>query len=415
MFNFTLGVNDGDGMLFRLTGVDNAVIHWLKSMDKLYIGTSAGVFVQAASPWTPTNVQFARINGFRCDQQIHPVEVEGELFFPTIGGRQIRQVSFSNDLQAWQSFDLTAFAEHLFTDTLRVKQLASHEGVASLMWAVRTDGALLGLTYSPAYNALAWHKHSVADPVLQVAPAFDGQKYVAVVLVNRLTYADQLWSFHPMLETLEHTSQNLFQSEPTLFTEGATPHDWQLVVNQPKDWSIHMDSWEQIPYNLFQQIAGTKAEKEPPVRFLITLPPRMALRRVGVVDNGVYMGSYVANILGQVVVVGVPLGPLIVGFEFPARIEPNRLESKAVMTSQSMKVRWVKPVLRLLTSALPLVNGFRPNERSQDDVYDEATGLFTGDVYMVSFGSDGRLVIEPDLPLPCQLSGIFGLVNVEEG
>jgi hypothetical protein len=408
IFDFTLGVNDNDGLLFKLASIDNAIVRWFQSAQKLFIGTSGGVFVQLAQPWTPTNVAFERINGYNSSVHLHSVEVDGDLFFPTVDDRQIRQVQFINDLQQWQSWELLSFADHLFTDKRRIKQLASHQSVETYLWAVRNDGALMGMTYGmsqSAYHSLAWHKHAVSDPVIEVGTGFNGSRYVMVALVNRLTYQNETGTFvrHPMLETMEHTSQNLFDVEPEFFGDNPdldVPLDWSVQLYSGTDWSVHLDSYVTLVGNGDTQLS---------------VPVRFAGRAVQVMENGVYLGQFIPDYAGRIVVETLVDSDVHVGFGYVSRIEPNRLESQSAMTSQSERIRWVLPMMRLVSSAMPKLNGTRPNERTQDDFYDTATGLFTGDVKIANFGSSGRIVIEQDLPLPLHLTGIFGLMTTEEG
>jgi hypothetical protein len=406
--DFTLGVNDDDGILFRLASADNSIIRWIFSAQILFIGTSAGVYAQFARPWTPTNVSFIRINGYNCSKEIHATEVDGDVFFPTIDDRQIRQVQFSNDLQTWQSWDLTSFAEHLFTMKNRLKRLASFQSTETYLWAVRTDGALMGMSYAPsqtAYHALAWHKHSLSDPVIDILTGYDGNGMSLITLVNRYTYNPAIGAFenHPCFEIMEGTSQNLFDATPTFFADQINldePLAWTVTPYAGKDWSVHLDS--------FVQQTGTGDTQ-------LTMPARFAGRVVQVVEDGVYLGQFIPDYAGRINVETVLGSTVSIGFGYVARIEPNRLESQQQMTSQSQKIRWVLPVMRLLTSAMPKLNGVRPNEKTQDDFYDAATGLFSGDVKIANFGSDGKIVIEQDLPLPLHLTGIFGLMTTEEG
>jgi hypothetical protein len=62
---------------------------------------------------------------------------------------------------------------------------------------------------------------------------------------------------------------------------------------------------------------------------------------------------------------------------------------------------------------MPTINGTLARERSQDDLYDTATGLYTGDVEITNLGYDGELVIEANVPLPFMMTGIFGTMTVD--
>ena len=58
--------------------------------------------------------------------------------------------------------DLSLRATHLF-DGYEVKDLAYGKAPYPVVWSVRDDGVLLGLTYMPEQQVGAWHRHTTLN------------------------------------------------------------------------------------------------------------------------------------------------------------------------------------------------------------------------------------------------------------
>ena len=226
------------------------------------------------------------------------------------------------------------------------------------------------------------------------------------VLVKRRAWDDQqqLWLYRPQIEVIELTSKNLLTFTPQVFDEiTGEPErsDWDITELPPEEWYAVVDDYEVLAGD------GTT---------LLVVGDQFRNRDIGVIENGIYLGRFPVDNGGNVTLddPSIDGSHIFVGFEYVGRAIPNRYQL-ALPTSQSQKIRWTKPVLRLFGSTMPLVNGVRARERASDDLYDTQVALFTGDVYIVNYGSDGILAIEQDVPLPFQMTGIFGLMTTEEG
>jgi len=70
----------------------------------------------------------------------------------------VHDVKFDIQVEGLAGRDLTTFSSHLFeAHTLRKIDFALQPN--SIVWAVREDGALLGMTYLLAEDTWGWHRH----------------------------------------------------------------------------------------------------------------------------------------------------------------------------------------------------------------------------------------------------------------
>jgi hypothetical protein len=267
-----------------------------------------------------------------------------------------------------------------------------------VQWVLRTDGGLLALTYERFFGVAAWSKHATQGRITALETFFGGavRKDQVMLVVERDKWDGSALVPAVYLEALAETSRNNFVATPT------DAGDWEYAGLPPSAWFSYVDSL----YLTF----GTGSATLP-------VPPRFVQKSVVVVQNGVVLGDFVVPTTGTITlpyptIVGATIN---VGYRYPARVVPNRIELAVGNTAQSQRVRWTKPRFRLFESVRPVVNGQPARERSQGDNYDIATSLISGDIEIVNLDDSGDLVIEANEPLPFHMTGIFGLLTVEGG
>jgi hypothetical protein len=394
--NFTIGTAANDGFVFLIVVSNGTSVVWLHSQKFLFVGTSVGVFVQTQVPLTPTSVGFLRQANYSLDA-FRAFDVAGEVFYVQRNGRQIRRMQFVNDLQSWQATDFTAYAEHLFTEGNRVRDQTYLNSPDGILWVLRADGGLLSFTYERFYGVAAWSKHATEGTIAALETFFGGSalKDQCAVIVTRTLWNGSAFVNNVFLEVLGESSRNEWVA--VMDTALAT---WDFQDRPPNTWFAHVDA-------VSSQTGNGTATLAVPVRFRNKV--------VAVVENGVNLGTYTVSPAGNITLIANTINgsQIYVGYGFPSKLQPTRFEIGATLTSQSRKMRWVRPQMRLFASTMPVVNGTKARERSQDDLYDTATGLFTGDVEVTNLGYDGELVIEANEPLPFMLTGIFGTMTVD--
>ncbi|HCI69239.1 MAG TPA: hypothetical protein DHV30_01015, partial [Balneola sp.] len=93
--------------------------------------------------------------------QIEPVQVADVTLFAQRGKRKIREFKFVGDVNTggYSAPDMTILAEHVTEGGL--VQMAFQQEPDSVVWCIRADGTLLGLTYRREEEVVAWHKHVI--------------------------------------------------------------------------------------------------------------------------------------------------------------------------------------------------------------------------------------------------------------
>jgi hypothetical protein len=396
--NFTTGTNANDAFVFLLVVANGLSVVWLHSQKILYVGTSVGVFAQTQVPMAPTSVNFSRQSNYSLGD-VRGFDVAGEVFFVQRNGRQMRRMQFINDLQAYQASDMTAYAEHMWTEGRRIKDFAYINSPDSILFLLRSDGSLMSFTYERFYGVAAWTKNATQGGMFIAIESFFGgvaQKDMVVLATQRSTWNGAAFVDQVFLEILSETSRNEWGVEPN------TAGGFDYATLDPSLWFARLDAVQ------IQTGNGTTS---------LTVASRFFNKAVTVQADGVDYGTYTASVSGAITVAQpIPLNATVyIGYKYPAKIVPVQLEVASKNTAQAATQRWARPMFRLFASAMPVVNGVPIRERSVADLYDEVSGLYTGDVNIANLGTGGELEIECNEPLPYQITGLFGLLSVNGG
>src|SRR6185369_118971 len=115
-----------------------------------------------------------------------PVVVGNAIVYVQTPGTIVRDLAFNQQVEGFAGRDLSLYSAHRF-DGHEIERLAYQPTPHSIVWAVRSDGTLLGLTYLADQDVWGWHRHDTAaagrfeDVVMVPEPGED----VVYVLVRR--------------------------------------------------------------------------------------------------------------------------------------------------------------------------------------------------------------------------------------
>jgi len=160
---------DDHGLNFTIADDRVNAIRWMSAGKTLALGTTGGEFNLTASSLnealTPINVTVRRetTNG---SADIRPERIGAAVLYVQRAGRKIYEMAYSFENDAFNSPELSLLARHL---TLKgIKEIAYQAEPWSVVWAVRQDGALLGLTYMRGQDVVGWHQHRIAGKATRV-------------------------------------------------------------------------------------------------------------------------------------------------------------------------------------------------------------------------------------------------------
>ena len=207
-FNYSIPTQTDDAITARIVAREANTIRHLVPLGDLLALTSGGVWRVNASDGgalSPSNFS-VRPQSYVGASNVQPVVTSQSVLYASDRGSHIREVSYKWETQSYQADDISVLAPHLF-DYKTVRQMAYSTSPHQVMWNVRSDGVLLGLTHMPEHEVKAWHQHDTQGLFESVCSVAEGDENGLYVVVQReingqtVRYVERLHSRH--FEALE--------------------------------------------------------------------------------------------------------------------------------------------------------------------------------------------------------------------
>lgn len=368
--DMTTGTNDDDAIAYTIASGKVNAINWLVGADDLIIGTSGSEHIASASSdgaITPTNIRITR-NTTRGCAAVQPVQVDNTVIFLQRALRKLREIGYSFEADSYTAPDLTLLSEHI-TDP-SIIEMDYQQEPDQILWAVRSDGYLVGMTYIKDQKVLAYHKHQT-----------DGNfESVAVIPVSD---HDQLWC------VTERTIDGNTVKYIEYFDSGL--------------WTAQEDA--------YYVDCGIKYDSTTTVT--ITGLDHLEAESVSIYGDGAILpaetvasGQVTADVSSSVFAVGLPYTSTIETLEID--------QGNPAGTAQSHKKSTGILRIRLYETLGGQVDGKDILYRDIDDNMDTAPTMYTGDYQVPKLGwsTENSITIATSDPAPFTLLAIYQELEV---
>ena len=157
---YSIPVRDDDRVAFRIAAREVDSIRHLVPMNNLLALTSSAewrISAGSADAITPTNIS-AKPQSYVGASNVQPVVVNNTAIFCGARGGHLFELGYNWQAQGYATGDLSLRNADLF-EYKAVNDLAYAKAPYPIVWAVSSDGSLLGMTYIPEQHIGAWHRH----------------------------------------------------------------------------------------------------------------------------------------------------------------------------------------------------------------------------------------------------------------
>jgi hypothetical protein len=219
-------VADDDAMIYTIASNQVNAIRFMTATRTLIIGTAGGEFTVSGggtdSAITPTNILIKKQSNHGA-ANVDAIAVGNATLFLQRAKRKIRELAYNFDVDGYLAPDMTILAEHVTEGG--ITQMAYQQEPNQIIYAVRGDGELIGLTYQREQQVTAWHRHvfggvfgsgkAICESVA-VIPTDDTEYEVYVIIkrtINGATkrYIEVLNTFD--FTTTDNTTFNFLDSQ----------------------------------------------------------------------------------------------------------------------------------------------------------------------------------------------------------
>jgi hypothetical protein len=176
---------------FEVATEQRNAIKWLSSSNKaLTIGTQGGTFSASSGDSTttiaPANIVVSRDTNYGA-AGIMPRRISSFLYYIQRDLLKLRELSYSFNIDAITSGDMTLLAEHVLRDGSGVVDMDHQQAPNDRIYCVRSDGEMAVLTRNPEQDVMGWSRFIAG------ADAVGNGKFESVCVIPKQDSDDQVW------------------------------------------------------------------------------------------------------------------------------------------------------------------------------------------------------------------------------
>lgn len=364
------GVEADDAYVFTLGSGSIDSIRWMKSVENLTVGTEGNeisVTGNSDEAITPTSVR-VKPRTPHGSNTVDAVRVSNATVFTQRTGRRLRALAYQIQVDQYIAKDLGLLADHIL-ENFGLVDIAYQQERDGVCWGIRDDGTLVGVTYLPEEDVVAWHRHPTVGN--------DTFQSVAVIPSPQFDRDDPWLVVHRTINGVDY--QFVEYMEPT---------------NPGLDCAKIFNGAAVSTFNV----------------------PHLIGEEVTIVADGAVLSPRTVDAGGNVSLT-IPASNVRIGLPFTGKIVTMKPETQLPNsggTTQGLPRRWVQVFVRIKNTLGLNIAGEQIAYRKENSPMDTPISPVSGDIVVVNttgFDTDGRLTIEQDVPLAWAVTGIFGKVE----
>ncbi len=277
--NFTISspLQDDDAVTFTMAGKQVNQVEHLLDLGTFLVLTNGGEHVvqgDSAGIIRPGEIN-KKQSSYNGSAGLAPIVIGGTAFYVQARGTIIRDLTYQFESDGYRGSDLTIFSTHLF-DGYSIIDWAYQQIPNSILWVVRSDGALLGLTYIREQSLAGWHRHDFqggrVESICVVPEGLEDAVYVSVwrlidgvyrLHLERLNtrFVDDVVDNIFMDSALTYDGRNAGATTMTLSGSTTWAYDEELVITASATTFLSSDVGNAIHFT---------ADDGEPLRVVIT-------------------------------------------------------------------------------------------------------------------------------------------------
>ena len=177
---------DDDAVTFTIAAQQVNEIRHMISLDALILLTSGGEWLASEGQdrvMTPSTIG-VRPQSYNGASWVKPVVINSTALYLQEKGARIRDLGYEFSSDKYTGNDLSLMSEHLFEE-FEIVEMAYADEPYGILWCVRSDGQMLGLTYQREHQVWGWHHHVTEGEFESVATITEDGRDALYAIVKR--------------------------------------------------------------------------------------------------------------------------------------------------------------------------------------------------------------------------------------
>jgi hypothetical protein len=248
-FAMSTPLQDDDTVAFTLVGDQAQVVKHMIDLRGLIVFTTAAVHAVGGNDAgeggviTPASIRPTQVSEDGIGR-LAPLKVRHSALYLETHQDSVLDlvpVQTSAGLGGYEGFELSVFSNHLF-DGYTIVDWAYARRPFGVVWCVRSDGALLGLTYVREFGIWAWHRHDTDGAVENIIAVPEGREDAVYMVVNRTINGATARYIERMASRLESDIRDMIFMDAALTVDGRHTGTTTMTLSGGSTW----DNTEQI-------------------------------------------------------------------------------------------------------------------------------------------------------------------------
>ena len=182
--SYSLPTRDDDRISFRVAAREaNTIRHIVPLTQLILLTSSAEWLVTSGDVLTPSTVN-VRPQSYVGANNVQPVVINNTMIYGAARGGHARELAYNWQANGFVTGDLCLRSAHLF-DGLELVDMAYMKAPQPIVWAISSNGKLLGLTYVPDQQIGAWHQHDTQGEFESCAVVAEGGEDFLYCVIKR--------------------------------------------------------------------------------------------------------------------------------------------------------------------------------------------------------------------------------------
>ena len=213
---------DDDAVTLTIAARQVNEIRHIVALNSLILMTSGGEWLVTEGQdevLTPSTIG-VRIQSYNGASWTPPAIINDTVIYVQEKGGRIRDLAYSFTDDSYQGNDLSIMSEHLFED-YTIDEMAYSQEPYGILWCVRSDGALLGMTYQREHQVWGWHQHSTDGTFESVTTISEDGRDAVYVVVKRTINGSDVRYVERLEKRYTDDAANAFYVDSGLTYDGA--------------------------------------------------------------------------------------------------------------------------------------------------------------------------------------------------
>jgi hypothetical protein len=388
--NYHGTIADDDAITYTIASNQVNAIRFLSATRTLIVGTVGGEFSVSGGgtddPVTPTNILIKKQSNHGC-ANIDAVPVGNVTLFLQRAKRKIRELAYNYDVDGYVAPDMTILAEHISESG--ISNMSYQQEPNQIIWCVREDGKLVGLTYQREQQVVAWHQHT-----------FGGSFGNGIAMCESIA----------TIPTDEKEYQTWVIVKRTI---GGTTKRYVEYIN-----NLDFDETDNTTFNFLDSSLSYSGSPTTTITGLSHLNGQT----VAVLADGATHPNRVVS--SGSITLSRPSSKVKVGLPFASILQTMRIDAGSQDGTSQAKTKRIYDVSIRLYESIGVEVGPNLNNmeeipfRSSTDEMDQPIPVFTGDKsveFRGNYETDGYIFVRQTQPLPLTILSIYPRLVTNDG